>query len=195
MKRNRIFFILTALTLTFALAAMAQPAGRMGGQGNRGGGQPALGQGPDGGERFLVRYLELTEAQVTQWQAIRDAARASILPLAESRRENFDALRLLLDGTAPDPAAVGALVITNHAIGEQIRGIHENADAQFLLILTPEQKTKYEQWLELRKSMPRRGGNGDGPGMGQGGGMGFGQGNGGGFGMGPGDGTCPWGED
>ncbi|HSN68053.1 MAG TPA: Spy/CpxP family protein refolding chaperone [Thermoanaerobaculia bacterium] len=187
MKRNRIFFLLTALTLTLALAAMAQAPGRPIGQGQRG---PAV-QGPLGGPQFLVRYLELTEEQIVKWRSFQEQARTEIAPLAELRKANGEKIREALESGAPNATAIGELVIKNHAIGEQIRGIHEAAQAKFVGILTPEQKAKYDKYLELLKSMPR-GGHGEGFGEGAGGPMGFGPGQGGGFG---GGGNCPWCQD
>ncbi len=197
MKRNRILLMVTVMTLTIALAAMAQAPGRMGGQGMRGSGQQTLGQRPGGGPQWLATYLGLSEAQIAQWEAIRDAAQAQITPLAQTRRDNVVELQGLLNGTSPDPSAVGAIVIENHGIGAQIRTIHENAEKDFIAILTPDQLTKYNQWLELRKSLPRRGpgGMGQGPGDGPGAGMGFGAGAGFGGGFGAGDGSCPCCED
>ncbi|HEY0591519.1 MAG TPA: periplasmic heavy metal sensor [Thermoanaerobaculia bacterium] len=193
MKRNRIFLIVTVVALAFALAAFAQ-AGRMG-QGTRGAGlgqPPAPGQGPFGSPQWLATYLGLSEAQIAQWQAIRDGAQARIAPLLETRKANILKLQEELAKTNPDPATVGSYVIQNHAIGAQIRSIHEAAQAEFVKLLTAEQLAKYNQWLEFRKSMPRRGGQGEGgPLGGFGAGMGFGQGGG----FGPGDGTCPCCED
>lgn len=194
MKRNRILLILTVLTLTFALASFAQ-SGRMGGQGTRGVGQQGQrtpGQPGAGSPQWLATYLGLTEAQIAQWQVIREGVRGQIAPLLETQKANVLKLREELAKTNPDPATVGGYVIQNHAIGTQIRAIHEAAEAEFVKLLTPEQLTKYNQWLELRKSLPRRGGQGEGgPVGGLGGGMGFGQGGG----FGPGDGTCPCCED
>ncbi len=191
MKRNRILFLVIALTLTFALAAMAQGAGRMGGQGARGAGQQALGQAPFGGPQFLVKYLELTEAQITQWKAFQEQARAEAAPIVELRKQNVLKIRELLLESAPDATAIGTLVIKNHELGGQILAIHEAAQAKFAGILSPEQKIKFDKFLELMKSMPRRGPGGQGFGDGSGAGMGFGSGGG----FGPGDGTCPWCED
>lgn len=189
MKRNRILLILTVMTLTFALAAFAQ-AGRMGGQGTRGAGQGQRGAGQQalGSPQWLANYLALTDAQIALWQGIRDAAQAKAAPVLETRKANFLALREELSKTNPDPATVGGYVIQNHAIGAQLKAIHEAAQAEFVKILTAEQLAKYNQWLELRKSMPRRGGQGeDGPVGGFGAGMGFGSG--------PGEGPCPCCED
>ncbi len=194
MKRNRIFLIVTVVSLTFALAAMAQAPGRMGGQGTRGAGQGQRGQGQPGlgSPEWLATYLALSETQIAQWKAIRDAAQGQAAQLIETRKANLLALRDELAKTNPDPATVGGYVIQNHALGTQLRAIHEAAQAEFVKILTAEQLAKFNQWLELRKSMPRRGGQGEGgPAGGFGGGMGFGQGGG----FGPGDGTCPCCED
>lgn len=181
MKRNRIFLMVTVLALAFALAAFAQ-AGRMGGQGTRGGGaslqQQAAGPG-FGSPQWIAKYLELSEAQIEQWKVIQEETRAAMAPILETRKANGERLRELLEGTNPDPTTVGTLVIQNHTLGAQIRDIHEAAQAKFIAILTPEQKTKFEAFLEFMKNLPRRGPGGEGSGFGS---MGFG----------PGPGDCPW---
>lgn len=194
MRRNRILFLVIALTLTFALAAMAQGAGRMGGQGARGAGQQALGPAPFGGPQFLVRYLELTEAQIGQWKTIQEGVRTQAATLLGPHKANTLKIREQLESTAPSAAVIGQLVIDNHKIGEQLRVFHEAAQAQFVLILNPGQKVKYDNFLELLKAMPRRGPGGQGLGDGTGAGMGMG-GFGFGGGFGPPDGNCPWCED
>ena len=186
MKRNRIFFVVTAFILTFALAAMAQAPGRMGRQGARGPAEQGVGQAPFGGPQFLVKYLELTEAQIVNWRTFQEEARAAAAPLAEQRRNNGEQIReALLSGNA-NPTTIGELMIANHQIGGQIQAIHEAAQVKLVGILTPEQKVKFDKYLELRKSMPRRGPGGQGFG---------GAGMGSGHGFGPGTGSCAWCED
>lgn len=188
MKRNRILILMTALALMVALAAMAQAPGRMGGRGNRGPVQ-AAGEGRLGGPQFLVKFLELTEAQIAQFRTFQEQARAESAPLAEMRRANAEKIREALEGGAPDATEIGEIMIANHKIGGQIRAIHEAAQAKLVAILDPAQKEKYEKFLEFRNAMPRRGLGGQGFGAGHGGGMGAGNG------FGAGDGTCPWCED
>jgi Spy/CpxP family protein refolding chaperone len=188
MKRNRILLIATALILTFAVGAMAQPSGRMGGQGNRGAGQQQ-GAAQFGGPQWIARYLGLTEAQIAQFKVFQDEAHAQIVPILATRKANMEKLQELLAVTTPDPLAVGTLVIQNHALGAQIRAIHEATQAKLVGILTPEQKAKYDTMIEFLKTLPGRG-----PGFG-GQGFGAGQGSGYGYGNGNGGGSCPWCED
>ena len=184
MKRNRIFFLVTAMALMVALAAMAQAPGRMGGQGARGPMQGA-GDGRLGGPQFLAKYLELTEAQIVQWRTFQEQARTEAAPLAELRRANGEKIRTALEN-APNATTIGELVIANHQIGGQVQAIRDAAQAKLVGILTPEQKVKFDKYLELRKSMPRRGPGGQGFG---------GSGMGSGHGFGPGAGNCAWCED
>ena len=185
MNTKRMFAVLALVALTLGAVAMAQGVGRMDRSrlGDRDGarmGDRMLGAGGGLGERmfaraeWVARYLELTEAQIEQFQAIREQARTDAQTLWESRRVNQEQLHALLEARNPDPLAVGTLVIANHQVGTQLRAIHDNAQAKFVLLLTPDQKVKYDRMLELWESMPRGPGRGNGRGRGPGG---FGGGN------------------
>lgn len=168
MKVRTLFFSILSVSIISMAAIAAGPGRPM---------RPAgagLGTGPGHGIERLTAYLGLSEAQVTQWNAIRESTRAQLLPLAEQRRANRDALRAELEN-APNAQSVGELVIANHRLREQSRAIHESAQEQFVAILTTEQAEKYENFLEIKKN--RRGrGRGVGRGFGPGGGVGPGSG-------------------
>ena len=155
--KNRRIIPLTAVALlavaTIALAGSA-PHRRMGG-----GEGHFMGLGPR-----IAAYLELTDVQKTQAKAIHDGTRASIEPLMEQRRQNRWAIDDLLDGENPSASAIGDLVITNRRIDDQVRVIRENARAQFVALLTPEQKAKYDEMIARQEERRERriGGRGEG---------------------------------
>lgn len=180
--RTLLFSIIAVLTITMTALA-AGPGRRMPAAG------AGFGPGAGPGSERLAAYLELTEAQVTQWNAIREATHAQMLPLAEQRRANREALRTELDNAAPNAQRVGELVIANHELRGQSCAIRQNAQEQFVALLTPEQKEKYENFLEITRD--RRGhGRGMGRGEGPAGGPGFSPAGG----FGPGGGDC-WTDD
>jgi Spy/CpxP family protein refolding chaperone len=114
--------------------------------------------------RRLAFFLDLTEAQVSQAQAIFEAARAEAQPLREQRRTLLEQLRAALDAAEPDPAAVGALVIDLDANRQALRAVHEGALDDFEAILTPEQLERFEVLREARRVFGRHGRHGRGPG-------------------------------
>jgi Spy/CpxP family protein refolding chaperone len=119
----------------------------------------AAGEGPGGGLPPLHRlafFLDLTADQVTQAQAIFDAAQAEIEPLREAQRPLFEQLRAALDAAEPDPAAVGALVIDLHANRQAIHAVLEGALDEFEAILTPEQLERFEVLRDARRAFGPR---------------------------------------
>src|SRR6476659_8860767 len=87
---------IAALAILVATAAFAQP-------------RPAR----------LAHYLELTPEQIAAWKQIHTDTAALVQPLAASARETRTQLKAVLE-SAPDPAAVGKLVISLHATRAQI---------------------------------------------------------------------------
>jgi Spy/CpxP family protein refolding chaperone len=172
-RRTRLGVSLTAALAVLVLApalALAGPgrsgAGRDGGFGLGEGvfgpgpfAAGAEGEGPGGGLPPLPRlafFLDLTADQVTQAQAIFDAAQAEIQPLREAQRPLSEQLRAALDAAEPDPAAVGALVIDLHANRQAIHAVLEGALDEFEAILTPEQLERFEVLRDARRAFGSR---------------------------------------
>lgn len=146
------------LVLMFAVAAFAAPGARRG---------PAAGGGPGGGgpqaqrggdilpPQMLAEFLDLSEAQITQAQALRESLRQSLEPLREQLRANRQALRDAVE--AGNAQTAGELLIAGHAIGQQMKALHDGFAAQFEAMLTPDQKEKwavYKELMELRRHRP-----------------------------------------
>lgn len=183
---------LPLLTLVLLLAAaplaLAQPFGPGGGPGGPGGPGGGPGDGADAPGlglhlHRLAAFLDLTDAQITQAQAIFEAARDAAKPLRETQMALHEELRALLESDAPDATAVGELVLELHANRKQIGTIHEAAWTDFKALLTAEQLDKLEQLGEVRRHF----------GHGRGGAHQFRPGFGAGPGPGPGCGDCPLG--
>lgn len=154
------------------------PGGGFGGPGFFGGAAQGEGEGDGGGLhrlplRRLAYFLDLTEAQITEAQAIFEAARTAAEPLRTARRDLAGQLREALDAAEPDPAAVGALTIALHDNGEALRALLQGAIEDFEAILTPEQLERFEVLRDARRVFGRRhhrGPDGPGPGGPRGGG-------------------------
>jgi len=147
--------------LVVALAAVAVAglsAQAIGGRGNRAQQGPRAG-GP-GGPPF-ERALQLTDAQRTSLQTLREKEREAIKPLAEQARPLRERLREAVDSSA-DATTVGQLVLDIHSIEKQIQEIRKSYREQFTALLTAEQKQKLETLESLMG--PGRGGRGRGPG-------------------------------
>ena len=156
MKRHLTLF--ATLLLLAALPALAQPPGA--GYGPRAG----AGMGPGGygsfepGERLLARLdqlLDLSAAQRTEIEALVTSHRETGRSLHDQERANSEKLRTLLAGDDPAPAAVGALVIANHRLREQLRAERERFDTELNALLTPEQRTTWETARKLKGERPR----------------------------------------
>lgn len=159
--------LVAALALVLVVPLFAQRPGGPGGPG--GPGEP--GEGPEFGARmvrFLTEVLDLTAAQVTSLEALIDAHSAAVRPLWEQRRDNRQQVKELLEGSNPDAAAVGRLVIAGHELAEQIRAARETLNGRIEALLTAEQKAAYQALKEARelRRHHRRGPGGPGGGFG-----------------------------
>ncbi len=101
----------------------------------------ALAQGEDTPRvvRVVARTLQLDEVQVQQWADIRATAAAAIEPLAAQVETLQGELEELLASDAPDPTAVGTLILAIRALRQQIRGIGAAATEQFEALLSEDQ--------------------------------------------------------
>lgn len=142
---------LIAASAIFALTALPLFAGP------RGGGGPDGGRGEHGLARLLPPpgYLDLTTEQRAAAEKLRDDAKAKIEPILASQKDARQQLRSLLEGTSPDPAAVGNLTIQVHQNRQAVKDVLLATEQSFIALLNDEQKAKYENFRELRQE--RRG--------------------------------------
>src|SRR5512140_117581 len=104
MRRKRIPVIAAVIVLATTFV-FAQP-----GPGAQGAPPPAPGGGP-GAEAVLVKFLALTDAQITSWTTFHEETRAIVEPLIEQQKTLQAQLQTALGATAPDAATVGQLMI------------------------------------------------------------------------------------
>lgn len=124
---------LAVFTLSLAALGYAQ----FGGRGPRG----AAADGAPPAEAAKT-YLALTDSQVTGFQAVRQTAQTGAQPLLEQVRTKQQALRAALNATNVDAAAVTALRAEIAALEVQLKTIRDNARAQMVALLGPDQKAK-----------------------------------------------------
>jgi Spy/CpxP family protein refolding chaperone len=121
---------------------------------------PILAQGPrrfEGGPRgldFLAGYLTLTESQKTQAQTIFDAANTASETARGQLTSAREALQVAVKANRAD-TELDRLAAAVGTVEGQLAGIQAKASAKFYNLLTPEQKTKYDQ-LRTRSGPPGR---------------------------------------
>ncbi len=84
-------------------------------------------------------FLGLDEGQVAQWNDLVATLRGTVEPLRAEQREVADELAALLEESAPEPAAVGALVLAGKELREQVGEAYRVYNEAFATVLTPEQ--------------------------------------------------------
>lgn len=134
--RRGLFALAGAAALSLAVAA---PVSADPGNGR---GEPPQQDGRRGAIETVAHVLELTPEQMEAWRGILQTTHDAIRPLGEQVRAKEQALRDLVAGTSPDPAAIGALVLEIKGLREQIRTLEEGSTAAFLALLTEAQTAK-----------------------------------------------------
>lgn len=121
MKRT---ILLAIVTLLVAAVAIAQPA------------SPRPGQ-------VVAKYLQLTPDQVSAWQQINKDTAAVVQPLAANARDLRSQLDAALNAATPDPASIGQLAVSLHAVQALIRSARQSAQNQRLAVLNADQRAKF----------------------------------------------------
>ena len=101
----------------------------------------------------LQAVLNLSDAQVQSLIGIRQQLPQSLQPVLATASQKQQALQQLLQSNAPDPAAVGSLVIALNNLGQQVQQIVNDSQAQSLAVLTQDQASKLQvlaQALQLQ---------------------------------------------
>lgn len=108
----------------------------------------------------MIEYLELSESQTIEWQAIVDRHtetapdRGEMFKSVGAWREEF---RVLAADDNPDLERLGQLALDIHRAHESIRGSREQFHTELQTVLTPEQADKLEALEAARDFSGRRG--------------------------------------
>jgi Spy/CpxP family protein refolding chaperone len=97
----------------------------------------------------LARFLDLSTEQGAAARQLRTAHRDEVGLLRDELRAGRGRLRALLAAPAPDPSAVGRLVVELHAAGRRLRATRAELDRGFAALLTPEQLLRYDAFKEV----------------------------------------------
>jgi periplasmic protein CpxP/Spy len=139
MRSRGMKVLSAALTLVLlGTIALAQgPGGRMHGEGMFGG--PGL--------DFFAEMLSLTDAQQTQIKQLFESQKSTIEPLRQQEHQSHLALLQLITSGNFDEAKAQAITQQASQTQAQLMLEHAKIAAQAYQILTPEQKTKLNDFL------------------------------------------------
>jgi Spy/CpxP family protein refolding chaperone len=121
-------------------------------------GSVALAQGPHGAGReggffggpmfdMMSDYLNLSDAQQTQIKSIMHSVKPAMEPLFQQEMQNHKAMMQLIMSNSFDEAKAQTLAQQSASIHEQIELAHARAAQQAYQLLTPDQKTKLNEFM------------------------------------------------
>jgi Spy/CpxP family protein refolding chaperone len=155
--------LMRTLPTTFAALLLAVPVlAAPGAPGFRGG----PGHGPEGRHVQVAELLDLDATQRAAFEQMRADGLAAAKPKFEQMRALHDEMRALLDSGSTDAAAIGAKMIAAHQLRNELRAERAAAEAEFVKLLSDEQRFAFAALKQARQSMRERG---RGPGFGPGG--------------------------
>jgi Spy/CpxP family protein refolding chaperone len=137
-----------------ALALHAQGPGSVHRMGGHGGHMGAMG-GADhmkGMVEHISKALDLTDAQKAAAKKIHEEIAAKAEPLMEQRHKLMEEVHALLEGANPDATEIGQKMIASHAVGEQLKALHEEAMTKFSTVLNADQLEKLKKMHEMHES-------------------------------------------
>jgi Spy/CpxP family protein refolding chaperone len=139
-----------AVGLSVVLAATAALAGR---------GPHREGQRPGGAVRAALEKLDLTQAQKDRLRELVLEARPGLQALRGQRQADRAALHAALEAPTPDPSTIGSLMVKMKQGREMVRAERQRLHDATLSVLTPEQRVRFEAYLDAFKALRRRGGD------------------------------------
>lgn len=153
-KLNGIQAIAVALVMAVALAVpvvMAQSSGESAAPEQQ---KQMRGHRKHGGRGMgrIFSQLDLTDAQKTQMQQIRESHRQSLQPLMQEIRAKRQEIRQASQGGAFDEALVRQKLTEIAPLEAKLMGERSKLHQEMLAVLTPEQKAKLDQMREQFKS-------------------------------------------
>lgn len=83
----------------------------------------------------VARFLQLSDDQIAQWDALYRVHREAEQPLQEAIAAVQEEIEALLAAGAPDEALLGGLVIERHALGEELQAVHLSYHEGFVALL------------------------------------------------------------
>jgi Spy/CpxP family protein refolding chaperone len=109
--------------------------------------RPADPHGPGRCGEKLVRALELTSAQQSALDALREETADAMHPLMEKLHELKEEVDEAASAPSADPCAVGAKAIEAGGIHAQMQSVRKAAEAKFVASLSADQKSRYDEYV------------------------------------------------
>jgi len=103
---------------------------------------------------FVTNFLQLTPDQTAALITMIQARDTALQPIAAKLHASQEALGKLLESPAPDPAAVGSLLIEIHTGEKQAGTVARDGAASFEGILTPEQSDRLQFVRQAAQAEP-----------------------------------------
>lgn len=127
-----------------ATVAFAQPPG----------GPRMRGMSAPGKTTAVQSYLNLTDAQVSSLQQLRQSEMAALKPIFEQMRPLRQSMRAQEESGTADATAVGKSVLALRSLQQQAAPIHASFQQQALAVLTPAQRTQLAALQSAAALMP-----------------------------------------
>ena len=102
----------------------------------------------------VATVLQLSEAQVQTLIHAIQAREEAIRPIGEALHKDHEALEALLATSAPDPAAVGRLILDIRGRERQVSDLAKSAAASFAESLTSEQRQRLQAIAQAAEVAP-----------------------------------------
>jgi Spy/CpxP family protein refolding chaperone len=102
----------------------------------------------------IQTYLGLSSAQLTSLEQIRQSEAQALQTLRQTLSTKEQALRTLLNGTSPDPAAVGQAVLDVQSTRQQIQQQRQQFRTQAVAVLNADQQSKLQNLTQAQQLMP-----------------------------------------
>jgi Spy/CpxP family protein refolding chaperone len=99
-------------------------------------------------------YLNLTDAQISSLQQLRQSERAALKPIFQQMGPLHESLRTQKQSGSADPTAVGKLVLSIESLEQQAEPIRSSFQQQALNVLTADQKAKLTALQSAAALMP-----------------------------------------
>lgn len=116
----------------------------------------AMAQGPHrhGGGMLgpmMMDMLDLTDAQRAQIKQIHESAKSTMKPLWQQEHQSHEAMMALITSGNFDQAKAQAIANQEAQVHAQLEVQHAQLAAQAFQVLTPEQKTKFNEFMAKRQ--------------------------------------------
>ena len=118
---KRIVMLVAAVVFPIALAAQESPL------------------------EVVAHVLSLSDEQLHALGEILQARNEAIRPALADAQAHEQALAQQLESASPDPQTIGRLMIEMKTIQQQVQRVVADSNAQFEMMLTPEQRVRLEQ--------------------------------------------------